>query len=164
MSAARTVLFLALLSVSLGSSAPAQVKRPIPTFTTDVATPRAAAGSTSRLRLTVALPAGLHVQSDTPRDPSLIATKLTLSPPPGVSVRRTSYPKATDLTQRGSAEPLAVFSGTFDVDVDVAIARSVRPGTLEIPGELRYQSCTDQVCFPPSTASVTWRVNVKGAP
>lgn len=149
----------ALLSTSV--HADAQVKRPAPTITTEVPPGGASPGAAVRLRLRIVLPSGLHVQSDKPRDPSLIPAKLSLTPPSGVSIVRTTYPTATDLAQPGGTEPLAVFSGTFTIDVDVAIAKSVQPGTVVVPGELRYQLCTDQVCFPPSRATVTWRVKVK---
>jgi Disulphide bond corrector protein DsbC len=140
-----------------------QTTRPMPTFETKTVTPVVHRGATAHLRLKVVLPAGLHVQSDKPRDPAFVATSLTLSKPGYVSIVRTTYPKATDLAQAGLDEPLSVFSGTFDIDVEVAISPSVHPGPLEIPGQLRYQSCTAQVCFPPSRASISWRVNVSPA-
>jgi hypothetical protein len=101
------------------------------------------------------------VQSNKPRDPALIPTALTITPPAGVRVVRTTYPKATDLAQPGGGAPLAVFSSTFVIDTEIALARPVDPGTLTIPGELRYQSCTDQVCFPPSREAVSWRLTVR---
>ena len=138
----------------------AQSHRPAPTFQTKVVSARIAPGSNAHLRLTVVLPNGLHVQSDKPRDPGLIATVLTLEKADGVSIVRTTYPKATDLKQPGLDEPLSVFSGTFDIDLEVAIPATVRARTLEIPGQLRYQSCTAEVCFPPSRAAVSWQVKV----
>ena len=48
--------------------------------------PTAAAGSALRLALEVAVPEGLHLQSNRPRDPSLIPTTLTLDPPDGVTI------------------------------------------------------------------------------
>jgi DsbC/DsbD-like thiol-disulfide interchange protein len=139
----------------------AQVNRPTPTITTETLPGGGSPGSSARLRLRVVLPPGLHVQADKPRDPSLVATKLSLTPPAGVSIARTIYPKPMDLAQPAGNEPLSVFSGTFTIDVDVAIGKSLRAGSITIPGELRYQSCTDQVCFPPSRAPLIWRVRVK---
>jgi DsbC/DsbD-like thiol-disulfide interchange protein len=153
------VVFVAL-ALATASPAEAQVKRPAPTITSEAVSAPVAPGATTHLRLTVVLPSGLHVQSDKPRDPALIPTALTLTIPAGASILRISYPHPTDLRQAGGGEPLAVFSGTFVIDVELAIARSATSGTLEIPGTLRYQSCTEQVCFPPARAPVTWRVKV----
>ena len=44
----------------------------------------AAAGSTARVALRVSLPEGFHIQSNQPRDPTLIPTVLSVEPPPGV--------------------------------------------------------------------------------
>jgi DsbC/DsbD-like thiol-disulfide interchange protein len=153
-------LSILLAALAAASTASAQVHRPTPTITTEIASARVKPGASARLRLKVALPSGLHVQSNKPRDPALIPTALTLRVPPGVTVLRTTYPKPTDLAQPGRGEPLSVFSGSFTIDIDLALATSVRPGALEVPGELRYQSCTDQVCFPPSRAAVTWHLKV----
>ena len=146
----------------LAAAAPAagQPRRPTPTFETKVVSALVRPGTKAHLRLKVILPEGLHVQSDKPRDPALVATSLTLSNVDNVTIVRTTYPKAADLAQPGLDEPLSVFSGTFDIDVEVAVSSSVRPGTLDIPAQLRYQSCTAEVCFPPSRASVAWRVKV----
>jgi len=155
----RTAAFL--MAIASAATARAQVRRPTPKLETQVMSSRVTPGGSARVRLKVALPPGLHVQSDKPRDPSLVPTVLTLTPPAGVSVVRTTYPRPADLRQPGLDQPLAVFSGTFTIDVDVAISRSIGARMLDIPGELRYQSCTDQVCFPPSRAPVVWRVRVR---
>ena len=148
------------IALLTASAAHAQVRRPTPKLLTDVVSDRVRAGAPAHVRLKVVHPSGFHVQSDKPRDPALIATALTLTPPVGISVVRTTYPKSTDLAQPGRGEPLAVFSGTFVIDVEIALARSVSPGTIDIPGELRYQSCTDQICFPPARDAVRWRLTV----
>src|SRR3954469_2181454 len=68
-----------------------------------------AAGGTIRAALEVTLPEGFHVQSDQPRDPSLIPTVLTVTPPAGITVTEIVFPAAVDLKQAGSDQPLAVF-------------------------------------------------------
>src|SRR5262245_52238345 len=71
------------------------------------------AGRVVRVALKVDLPAGFHVQSDTPRDPTLIATQLGIDPPAGVEALDVSYPAASDFAQEGSAQPLSVFGRQF---------------------------------------------------
>src|SRR5690242_8335739 len=67
------------------------------------------AGKSIRVALTVTLPEGLHVQSDRPRDPSLIPTTLTIDAPAGIKVAQLVFPHPKDFTLEGQAEPLAVF-------------------------------------------------------
>jgi DsbC/DsbD-like thiol-disulfide interchange protein len=118
------------------------------------------AGSAVRATVRLHLPPNVHVQSDAPRDPALIATKLTVTPPAGVSVARITYPTAAELRQPGRDQPLAVFSGEVVIEVSLSIAAGVAAGPLTIPAILRYQGCTDRVCFPPAQAKVEWVVAV----
>jgi len=154
---AQKAIRLALAFATLTSVAAAQVPKARPTLIAEVAQP--ATGATTRLSLRVQLPADVHVQSDRPRDPLLIPTALTLTPPAGVTVTRVTYPAASDLAQPGRPTPLAVFSGEFVIAVDVTLAT---PGPVTIPGQLRYQACTDKVCFAPAKAAVEWELTGDG--
>ena len=121
-----------------------------------------AAGREATLTLTVTLPGSIHVQSDKPRDPALIATVLTLDPPPGVTVNRIEYPPAEDLAQAGQSKPLAVFGPAFTIAVRVTVGSSVA-GQVSIPATLRYQACDANVCYPPAKAPVTWTTTAASA-
>jgi thioredoxin:protein disulfide reductase len=134
--------------------------RPRATVTPFVETDAAHPASTARVALTVALPEGLHVQSDQPRDPTLIPTVLTIEPPAGVRVSQLVFPHPTDFKQEGQPEPLAVFEHEFVVGAELEIASTVPPGDLVIPARLRYQACDDKVCFQPTTATTSWTLRV----
>ena len=98
------------------------------------------AGGPARVALQVSLPETFHVQSNKPRDPSLIATELSIDAPAGVTVEEVVFPAATDLKQAGSDQPLAVFPHAFDIGVRLAIAgdggarRRQRPASSPLPG------------------------------
>jgi cytochrome c biogenesis protein CcdA/DsbC/DsbD-like thiol-disulfide interchange protein len=117
-------------------------------------------GETVRLALQVRLPAGFHVQSNAPRDPSLIPTVLTVTPPGDAHVAEIVYPPATDLKQAGVPQPLAVFPQEFVLGASVALPPGAAAGALTIPGRLRYQACNDTMCFAPVTADVSWALRV----
>ena len=152
---------LALLWIAaVAAPAGAQMRRPKAVVTPHVAATTVAAGSTTRLAVTVELPEGLHVQSDAPRDPSLIPTVLTVEPPPGVTVRHLLYPTPSDFVQEGQPQPLAVFEHAFVTGAEVVIAEDAPAGDLVVPGRLRYQACDDRVCFAPQTAAIEWRLRV----
>lgn len=128
------------------------------TPTADPATVRP--GRTAKLVLTVALPAAIHVQSNRPRDQAFFPTALALTPPAGVTITGTAYPKAVDLVQEGQPEPLAVFEKTFTVTATVSVAASVKPGPLVVPGRFDYQACDDKVCYRPVKTDVAWTLTV----
>jgi len=123
----------------------------------------AAGGQTVRAALEVALPEGFHVQSDQPRDPTLIPTVLTIDPPAGVTVTEIVFPTPVDLRQLGLDQPLAVFERVFPIGVQLKLARSVASGDIIVPAHLRYQACNDTTCFAPKTADAEWRLRVAPA-
>jgi thiol:disulfide interchange protein len=120
------------------------------------------AGTSARVALRVLLPEKLHANSNKPRDPSLIPTVLTMTPPAGVTVEEIVYPEASDLVQKGVDQPLSVFEREFLIGVAVTLAPDAT-GSLTIPGRLRYQACDDAVCYMPATATVEWKLRAGAA-
>jgi cytochrome c biogenesis protein CcdA len=125
--------------------------------------PQSRGGYTVRVALKVSLPEGLHTQSDTPRDPNLIPTVLTIDAPNGVTVEELVFPPSTDLKQAGQDLPLAVFEREFLIGVQLKLASAVPVGTITIPAHLRYQACDANLCYPPSTADTQWTFDVLGS-
>jgi hypothetical protein len=157
--AAGTVTAALLLS----SAAGAQMRRPDITVAAAPIAGPVKAGGTVTVRLSVRLPQDVHVQSDKPRDPSLIPTALTLVPPSGFSVDRITYPKAIDLSQSGRAEPLAVFGGEFIIEARLAAREGIAPGEHQVQATLRYQACNETLCFAPARATAQWTITVTAA-
>ncbi|MGE0394136.1 MAG: thioredoxin family protein [Vicinamibacterales bacterium] len=124
-----------------------------------VEAPGVHAGTTVKAVLVVRLPEGYHTQSNKPRDPSLIATVLTVNPPGGVTVEEIVFPPAHDFVQAGQAEPLAVFEREFVIGVQLKLA-ALPEGPLVVPAMLRYQTCDDSVCYAPVRAELAWTLHV----
>ena len=156
---AAVALVLLLLSAF---PAGAQLRSVKADLTTEVES-EARAGGRVRAFLEVSVPEGFHLQSNAPRDPSLIATTLTFPATPGVRAEEVVYPKATDFTLEGQTDPLAVFERRFLVGVQFSVAAGTAPGPIEVPARFRYQACNDKLCFAPFTADVHWTVVVVGA-
>jgi thiol-disulfide isomerase/thioredoxin/DsbC/DsbD-like thiol-disulfide interchange protein len=148
------------LALLVPVAALAQGLRPTPRLEAVAAADGAPAGATTLLALRVTLPAGYHVQSNAPRDPALVPTLLTLTPPAGVTIAEIVFPKAEDLKQAGQAQPLAVFGPEFVIGVRLVVAANAAPGPVELRGKLRYQACDDKVCYTPVTTDVSWNVRV----
>ena len=152
-----------LCGLCLSADVSAQLRRPRADVTPITETDGVRAGSPARVALTVSLPEGLHTQSNTPRDPLLIPTELTIDAPAGVTVSEIVFPPSTDLKQQGQDQPLAVFEQTFAIGVQLALASSVPSGDLVVPAHLRYQACDATMCYAPTTASVEWKLRVASA-
>ena len=116
-----------------------------------------------RAALQIRLPDGYHVNSNKPRDETLIPIVLTVTPPAGVTVTEIVYPKPTDLKQRGAEQPLSVFEHEFTIGVAMTVAAGTAPGELTIPASLRYQACDETMCYIPTRAETGWSVRVVAA-
>lgn len=118
------------------------------------------AATTVRAALVVKLPETYHMQSNTPRNPLLVPTKLQVETPPGVQVTELVYPAAIDLKQEDVELPLAVFEREFAIGITLAIGAEVAPGALVMPMHLRYQACDDSMCYGPTTVDASWTLKV----
>jgi thiol:disulfide interchange protein len=117
-------------------------------------------GTTAKTRVDVKVSPGFHVQSDKPRDPSLIPLTLTFDAPPGVTVGTLTFPPPKDFVLKGSDQPLAVFEGAFSIGVELVVAKDRAAGDVVVPARLRYQACDDTMCFRPTTIALSWTLNV----
>lgn len=158
----RRIALSVLTLLLAATSATAQLRRIPAEITPLIEADGVRAGTTVRVALTVALPDGYHVQSNKPRDPSLIPTEVTVDAPAGVQVAEVVFPEAEDFKQEGLPEPLLVFEREFVIGVRLALAESVPAGDLVVPVRLRYQACDDKMCYAPSNAQSQWTLKVVG--
>jgi thiol:disulfide interchange protein DsbD len=149
------VLALAVLSTVPVTAQPSRPRADVTALVEGSAHP----GATVRVALKVALPEGLHTQSNAPRDPLLIPTTLSINAPAGVTVAEIVWPPAIDLHQAGADQPLAVFEREFLVGVRLSLPASAA-GALTVPAKLRYQACDARMCFAPTTADAQWVIRV----
>ena len=111
----------------------------------------APAGKSTAVVLHFRIAPGLHVNSHSPKDESLIPTALSIPAESGVKLDAATYPQGTDFTL--PAEPqskLSVYTGDFAIQAHITTA----PGDHLVEAKLRYQACDQQQCMPPKTATV----------
>lgn len=106
---------------------------------------------------------GYHINSNKPNSPELIPTQLRFSLPGDVVIGKVQYPAGKlvsfpfDPTQK-----LSVYSGSIPIKAVVIGEPDASAGTHTIHGELRYQACDNNSCYPPKQLPITF--NVKIAP
>jgi thiol:disulfide interchange protein DsbD len=155
----RALVATVALLLTFSQTASAQL-RGVKAELTSLVESDAAPGAPVRAALQVRIPDRFHVQSDAPRDPTLIPTVLTIDAPEGVKVTEIVFPQATEFKQVGQAQPLLVFEHEFAIGVGMEVGSNVPSGRLEVPGHLRYQACDDRLCYAPVTADVLWTLTV----
>jgi len=121
------------------------------------------AGKVLRIAVAITIEEGWHVNAHKPLEGYLIPTVFEVESPEGVSVAATVYPEPKRITSAFSAEPLAVYGGTFLIGLAVDVSEDLEPGVYVLRGTLRYQACNDTQCFAPSSKEATIPFTVRPA-
>jgi hypothetical protein len=125
-------------------------------------------GSRFSLIVDVVLPAGVHVYA--PGVHGYKPIELTLNPSAVLEYRAASFPHPRILKLPILKEKVPVFDGRFRISQDVVVAGENptliealgrgrdpnRTKSITIHGFLKYQACTERVCYQPSQVPVSW--------
>ncbi len=108
-------------------------------------------GGTVAETLQVVVQPGLHVNSDKPKDEFIIPLKLTWTP--GLlDTKSIEFPKPEEI--KVGSQDLLVFTGTFPIKTQFQAPANAAPGPATLVGKIRYQACSSDMCFRPSTIEV----------
>ncbi len=146
--------------VLLSTFAGGQTAAPKVTLEGRVVSDGVQAGEPLRVVFEVGLPRGFHVNSNEPREEFLIPTVLLLAPPVGLTVQQVRYPPPTLFKTRFSKRALSVFENRFRIGVSLGLAGELAPGVQRIIATLRYQACTERVCYPPAVSTTELEIPV----
>lgn len=125
---------------------------------------KAQRGRATQAAVVLDIPGGYHVNSNRPMSKYAIPTVLRIDAPSGVRISAISYPRATVRRLKASNnEPLALFEGRAVMRFTVTVPANFQAGMTELRGSIRYQSCNDEVCFPPQTRQISMPIGVVGA-
>ena len=118
-------------------------------------------GRTARGTVVMDIPSGFHVNSNRPLEKFLIATQLKIDPPKGIRVGPVIYPRAVLRNFKFSKSRVSVYEGRATMRFNVNVPANFSSGTTELKVHLRYQSCNDEVCFPPQSRDVSLWLKVQ---
>ena len=125
---------------------------------------KAQRGRSTRAAIVMEIPSGYHVNSNRPLNKYSIPTSVKIDAPRGVNVSAVIYPRAIVRKLKASNnEPLAVFEGRAILRFNVTLPANYQGGDLVLKAHVRYQSCNDEVCFPPKNQDVDLGIGVVGA-
>ncbi len=105
---------------------------------------------------------GWHVHSNTPPEPYLIATELTLELPDGFDAAEVYYPPP--LQRSFAFAPgleLSVYEGKLGITAGVRVPPTYAGDRLRLVGKLRYQACNDTTCLPPTSVTAETEVRIE---
>ncbi len=98
---------------------------------------------------------GLHINSHSPTQKSLIPARLAVVEVPGLNVTAVDFPPGTEYAfQFAPHDKLSVYTGEFVLHAHL----TAQPGEHVLEGGLHYQACDSNSCMPPHTIPVSVKV------
>ncbi len=117
-------------------------------------------GGAAKATIVMDIPGGLHVNSYRPGSEYAIPTVIKASAS-GAKVGAIAYPRGKNRKLSFSEETINVYEGRAVFTFNVAVPAKFRGSVVKIPVTVRYQACTDEVCYPPKNKEITLTAKVR---
>ena len=116
-------------------------------------------GDTARGIVALSIPGGLHVNSNKPNSPYAIPTSVRITGS-GVQIAGVNYPRGHNRKFAFSENTINVYEGRTPITFRVKVPENFRGNVIRIRAVVRYQACTDEVCYPPRNKEITMTARV----
>ena len=147
-------VFLAILFFSFCAfDAPAQ------TVSGSIGNGSVTRGAKARGNIVMTIPGGLHVNSSRPSSEYAIPTVVSVRGS-GVKVTGVTYPRGRNRKFQFSENPINVYEGRVNFPFSVTVPAGFRGNTVKLNATVRYQACTDEVCYPTRSKTVVLKARV----
>lgn len=117
-------------------------------------------GRSARGSVVLNIPGGLHANSNRPNSEYAIPTRVTVSGA-GVKVGPVSYPRGVNRKFGFSEDAINVYENRAVFGFNVAVPANFKGDTVRVRAVVSYQTCNNEVCFPPKKQEVTLTARVK---
>jgi DsbC/DsbD-like thiol-disulfide interchange protein len=124
---------------------------------------KAQRGRTLQAAVVIDIPSGYHINSSRPLAKFLIPTALKIEAPGGIRVGPVSYPRALLRTFSFSPDKLSVYEGRAVLRFNITVPANFNSGVTELRARVKFQSCNDEACFPPTTRNISMPIAIVGA-
>jgi DsbC/DsbD-like thiol-disulfide interchange protein len=117
-------------------------------------------GGTTRGTVVMSIPGGLHVNSNRPNSEYAIPTVVRLTGA-GLKLGAVNYPRGKNRKFEFSDNSINVYEGSTTFTFNVTVPANFKGNTIKIRAVVRYQACTDEVCYPPKSKEITLTARVQ---
>lgn len=131
------------------------------TVTGTIAKGEVTKGRKAKATVVLEIPHDLHTNSNNPGSEYAIPTTVKITPINGVKIGSVIYPRGMNKKFEFSEKALNIYEGKVEFVFDVTVPTSYRKPKVEIKVAVRYQGCTNEVCYPPKTKETTLVANVR---
>lgn len=117
-------------------------------------------GGTTTGRIVINIPGGLHVNSNRPSSEFAIPTVVRVSAK-GAKTSGVTYPRGRNRKFAFSEDTINVYEGKTAFGFKLTVPADYKGNVVKVRATVRYQACTDEVCYAPKTKEITLTANVK---
>lgn len=117
-------------------------------------------GKSARATVVLSIPGGLHVNSNRPNSEYAVATVVRATSP-GAKIGPISYPRGKNRKFAFSENTINVYDGRTSFGFNVTVPPTFRGDRISVRVTVKYQACTDEVCYSPKSKEVTLTAKVK---
>lgn len=132
-------------------------------ITTSASTSQVRGGHKMLLALEVDVPKGFHIYA--PGVEGYTPVSWTMPESPVVKAEDAKFPKSRILFLQAIDEKVPVYEGKVRIVRDVTLGQDKEvlaatgdSGALTLEGSVRYQACSETLCYPPETVPVKWQL------
>ncbi len=117
-------------------------------------------GGTTRGSVVLNIPGSLHVNSNNPNSEYAIPTAVRLNATGG-KVSGAIYPRGKNKKFPFSEDTLNIYEGRTTISFNVTVPKNYRGNSVKVRAVVRYQACSNEVCYAPKTQTINLTANVK---
>ena len=117
-------------------------------------------GGSTKGTITISIPGNQHINSSRPGSEYAIPTSVKLSAT-GAKVSGAIYPRGRNKKFPFSEDAINVYTGSATFSFTVTVPSSFKGKSIRVRAVVRYQACTDEVCYPPKSETINLTATVK---
>jgi len=116
-------------------------------------------GGHGTLTITLTFAPGAHCNAHKLPDQNFIPTTFKPGAAAGVKIGAARFPAGVEITTAGMKQ--VVYDKPTKITVPFTVAKSAKPGSVQVGGKLTYQACNTAMCYPPKDVPVAATVTIK---
>jgi DsbC/DsbD-like thiol-disulfide interchange protein len=116
-------------------------------------------GGSVRGVIALSIPGGLHINSNRPGTEFAIPTTVRVSGA-GLKLGAVVYPRGRSKSFSFSDARINIYEGRVLITFNVTVPAGFKGSTARVNARVRYQACTDEVCYAPRNSDVTLTARV----
>jgi DsbC/DsbD-like thiol-disulfide interchange protein len=147
------LVFAAAIVIAAGLTVNAQ------SVTGSIANGTVTRGKAARATVYLSLPGGLHANSSRPGSEYAVPTTVRPSAR-GIRLGAVNYPRGKNRKFSFSNDTINVYEGRTAFTFTVTVPANYKGNTISVRVPVKYQACTDEVCYPPTTKTVNLTARV----